>query len=252
MGWIRTFKSVFKTVRTSLSKIPAALKKKAIRSKPVRAILVSQLGRALTSLFELHILALASVALKVGASTALAACTQNPPFYVDTGVEWTIDIFVPVFFSLQCHAAFQQLVTWTFERPLYSLARRIQYMRADDPYQFYRIKYLILVPLLAYAWILLWLVPLSREFLHICIGQTLIINVLTDYWPLRHELDFCPQWDAPPSKITRLVQHPTINNNEDGEWSPNQIQIQSSPHFEMRTPPNPFAQLVTSSQKKEI
>lgn len=121
---------------------------------------------------------------------------------VQVGLEWGVDIMIPVVFALQFHESFSQLVCWTFERPLKSLARRIQYMRPNDPYQFLRIKYSIMVPILVYIGILVTVFPLSRAFLQICLIQTLIIQSFKDLWLLRDDWMYLEP--VPPKKITIL------------------------------------------------
>ena len=210
MGWFSTIRAGFRHLRRAIAKAPKLVKKKVIRSKPIRSILVKHLGRALTSLFEVHILTLSSLALKIIGLRAIEwwAPPDTPTCAaLRVALEWSIDILVPTAFALQLHEPFRCFVAWTFERPLHSVARRIQYMRTDDPFQFYRIKYGILVPVLVYAWCLMWLVPISREILHICLFQTLLIHLLTDFWPLRHTLglDAGLVWrDRPPTRI-RLI-----------------------------------------------
>jgi hypothetical protein len=269
MGWIRTIKSVMQSMKYKLFHIPTTLKKKVIRSKSVRSLLSKQLGRVLTGILEIHILALAGLGLKWASNYAIQCAFSDQrcyddnyhPINLETACEWTIDILIPTIFALSWHDSFLSLVCWTFERPLISLARRIQYMRPNDPYQFLRIKYIILMPCLMYIGTIVTLFPLSRNFIQICLVQTLIIHVIKDFWPLRHDWIVLP--DPVPHKITILDKPPnsptnhnldTVDEKEskcegEGEgkidWNTvlqGQAQIHTS-HFPVATS-DPFARVV--------
>ncbi len=239
MGWIRTLKGLFSTAHATLMRVPTLFKKKVIRSKHLRTVLAAQLGRILTSLLELHVLALTSFFLK-----RVTHSFHTGHVWSDCCVEWAIDITVPVLFSLQIHEPFRALICWTFERPLRSLARRIQYMRPNDPYQYYRVKYLILLPSCVYVWCILWVVPVSRELLHLCILQAIIIQGLTDLWPLRKDLWICATQSRarPPTQIQLLVP-PTSHHAPDPGIVPT-----SSVHFQGSS--DPFARVVVHSPQK--
>jgi len=216
MGWIRTIKSLYNSARQTLSRVPSTLKKKVIRSNPVRSVLVGQLGRIFTSVVEMHILSIACIGLKWAVYSGALYMVGDPQCedpgsnYFHTSLilcDWAVDILIPVVFALQCHTSFVSLITWTFERPLYSLARRIQYMRPNDIYQFLRIKYTILVPVLLYVGLIVFVSPLNQEFILICLVQTLIIQSLTDFWPLRQDWMVLPECLNPsaPARIRLLV-----------------------------------------------
>lgn len=224
MGWIRTIKSLVGNVQSKFVHIPSTLKKKLIRSKSVRSVLSKQLGRVLTGILEIHILALAGIGLKWGTSCIIqyiwydSMCGQDgatryelsyTPYYLETVCEWVIDIGIPAIFALSWHDPFLALVCWTFERPLFSLARRIQYMRPNDPYQFLRIKYIILVPCLLYIGAIVTLFPLSRNFIQICLAQTLIIQGIKDFWPLRCDWVVLPE-PAPKITLLEIRDDPTL------------------------------------------
>ena len=208
MGWIRTFKSIFFETAESVTKVPSILKKKVVRSKHVRNILVGKLGTILTSLVEMHVLAVLCIGLKWTTISTIQfayqtfltqfleqeSCIEFP--IMGMIIYWCIDIVVPVFFSLHLHQSFVSFICWMFETPLYSLAKRIQYMRPNDIYQFYRIKYSILLPVLLYLSVIVYLVPVSKEFVYICLLQTCLIQLLTDFWPLRHELLYAPCYNT--------------------------------------------------------
>ena len=234
MGWIRTVRGLLRTAKHKLLRIPHVLKKKAIRSQIVRSVLSKQLGRLLTAILEIHILALSGYTLKwTTRKTAHHIFLTNPAPYMETVCEWTIDILLPTVFALQWHEPFLSFVCWTFDRPLVSLARRIQYMKPNDPYQFLRVKYSILVPCLLYVGAVITMTTVDSKFIQVCLFQTLVTQAMQDLWPLRQ--DWMPEPGPTPSKITLLTNESIppcgiVDNDSNKLPRKNTVQVHTS-HF---------------------
>lgn len=246
MGWFRTIKSAFHFVAQKIYNVPTRIKKKVLRSKPIRSLLASQLGKILTSIVETHVLAATCILFKWTCWTGLVATTtHNQTLHtLDTVQSWAIDIFVPVVFALKCHDSFYQLIVWTFERPLQSLARRIQYMRPNDPFHFLKIKYSLMIPIFSYVGGLFWISPISSSFVHICLVQTLIIQSLTDFWPLRQQLTVYQIVENKynvPTKIKELEMTQQPEEVSDSSIFQGRVPIHH-PHFKIATV-DPFAQV---------
>lgn len=234
MGWVS---SIVRRVKKHLFWVPAILKKQVLRSRPVRSILARQLGKGLTNILEIHLLAVCGVGCKWVLAWALTTPILHQPRagagadLIQLVGEWAVDILVPVMFALRWHSHFSDWIYWTFKTPLRSLAYKIQHMRPNDLAQYFRVKYGILVPILCYLGFVVTFIPLSPAFIQICLIQTLLIHLIQDFWPLRR---FC----RAPAGASTLASSPPVTAPRPAESPKAPCPIES-----------PKARWITSSPK---
>lgn len=174
------------SAQRKFSRTGTYIKKRVLRSKSVRAILAKQIGRVAVAIFELHVLAVMSVVCNTALS-GVATCLAMPRWAL-TCCGWVMDVAIPVMFALEIHEPLTMFVVSVMSSPLHSIARRIQYVKVGNVYNFYKIKYSILGPVFVYAFVVVLVLPITREFLCTCLVQSLMINLLTDFWPRRKEI----------------------------------------------------------------
>lgn len=205
-------KSLITNIENKIFKLPSIVKKKVIRSAPVRNILIKQLAKVFTSILEIHLLSLLSIIFKYSLSRL------NVGYFFSNGLSWTIDIFVPVLFALKYHQPLLQFILIVFHTPLYILAKKIQFMKANDPLHVFHIKYLIMLPCFLYVALIVQFIELDQTFIQTCLLQTFLTQFIIDFWSIQHlfyYLIYCP-----PSKINiKESQTPNLINLNESHFS---------------------------------